>query len=477
MKNESAGERLVSMFTRRESQKETLGKKHTSNVASPKLQTSKPKPQNQPTSHQELLADAVIKAARKELSNAANADDQDISEIKIAAAIDTVCERTGTPLDDITRSNIIIHLKSDLFGWGLLQPLIDDPQVTDIHCYDYRTVVLQRGKESETTGIRWPSPEAYQTYLDRIVLRLGKSLSTQQHTVDGAFPDGKRICAIHSSVCGSRGPLLTVRVPRIRDAYIESLVDLGVCPPLIVDYLGALISTCEHTFIMAGETGTGKTTMLRSFGSRFKATESVIGVEDTAELNYQHPYYRSLVSRGANSEGVGEVSLQEHIKSTLRLCPTRVILGEMRTPEAAESFLEAAQTGHAGLSTIHARNARETLTRLESLLGRAQRGVSMDIIRQQIALALDVVCWCVREKTTGKIRLAEVIEVGNFVEGQIQVRPMFKMIQGGENPIWEVQSFSSNHDNILKERGVHLSETARYLELHQEPEPQLVGNE
>ena len=135
------------------------------------------------------------------------------------------------------------------------------------------------------------------------------------------------------------------------------------------------------------------------------------GVEDTPELNYPHPYYRSLVSRDSNSEGVGEVTLQEHIKATLRLCPSRIILGEMRTPEAAESFLEAAQTGHTGLSTIHARNARETLTRLESLLGRAQRGVSMDIIRQQIALAVDLVCWCVREKETGAIRLAEVVEI------------------------------------------------------------------
>jgi pilus assembly protein CpaF len=180
-------------------------------------------------------------------------------------------------------------------------------------------------------------------------------------------------------------------------------------------------------------------------------------------LNFRHPYYRSLVSRYANSEGIGEVTLQEHIKTTLRMCPSRVLLGEMRTPEAAEAFLESAQTGHCGMSTVHARNARETLTRLESLLGRAQRGVAMDIIRQQIALAVDVVIWMTRERSTGRVRLAEVIEVGNFVEGQIQVRPMFKLVQQGENPKWEVLSWSSNYEEVLERNGIYLGDAPKYV--------------
>ena len=414
------------------------------------------------------IANAVLREARRELGNQ-DADEglsdrgQEISENMIASAVDKVCANRGFTLDDIARADIIVHLKQDLLGWGVLQPLIDNPEVTDLHCYDYQSVVLQRGKQSEATGIHWPSPEAYSTFIDRILFRLGKSLSTQQHTVDASFPDGKRVCAVHKSVCGARGPLLTIRVPRVQEATLESLVSYQVAPPLMVNYLAALTRTVEHTFVVSGETGTGKTTLMRCLGTQFRADESIIGVEDTPELNYQHPYYRSLVSRTANTEGVGEVTLQEHIRTTLRLCPTRVILGEMRTPEAAEAFLEAAQTGHCGMSTVHARNARETLTRLESLLGRAQRGVSMNIIRQQIALATDIVIWNSREKASGKVRMAEVIEVGHFVEGNIQIRPMFKLVQEGTNPQWEVLSYSSFFEDVLERNGIYLGDAPKFL--------------
>jgi pilus assembly protein CpaF len=211
--------------------------------------------------------------------------------------------------------------------------------------------------------------------------------------------------------------------------------------------------------MVAGETGTGKTTLIKCLATQFGPDESIVAVEDTPELNFSHPFFRSLVSRAANAEGMGEVTLQEHIKTTLRMTPTRVILGEMRTPFSAEAFLESAQTGHVGMSTIHARNARETLVRLESLLGRAQKSVAIDIIRQQIALAVDVVVWLIREKSTGKPRIAEVIEVGHFVEGQIQVRPMFTLIKQGQRPVWRVDSWTSNFDEQLKADGVHLGDS------------------
>jgi pilus assembly protein CpaF len=465
MAKDSERDTLLDLFSTRREDGETvsgtLGQRAAGSRASRRSTTIAPKRGSMDLSP---VATTVLKEARRELAGADNDNaGVDISEAAISKAVDKVCADRGLVLDDVVRADIIVHLKQDLLGWGVLQPMIDNPEVTDVHCYDHTTVVLQRGKQSETTGISWPSHEAYCTFIDRLLFQLGKSLSTQQHTIDGSFPDGKRICAVHESVCGSRGPLLTIRIPRVTDTTLESLVVYQVAPPLIVNYLASLVRTVEHTFMVAGETGTGKTTLLRCLGTQFRSDESIIGVEDTPELNYRHPYYRSLVSRSANTEGVGAVSLQEHIKTTLRLCPTRVILGEMRTPEAAESFLEAAQTGHCGMSTVHARNARETLTRLESLLGRAQRGVSMEIIRQQIALAVDVVCWMTRERGTGRVRLAEVIEVGHFVEGQIQVRPMFKLVEQGENPKWEVLSWASNYEEVLERNGIYLGDAPKYL--------------
>lgn len=407
------------------------------------------------------LASTILREARRELgSDYQNADQsgQPISEAQIVTAVDKVLKRRMETLDDIERANVIIHLQKDLLGWGVLQPLIDNRQVTDIHCYDYQTVVLQRGKFCETTGIHWPSKEAYSAFIDRLLLRLGKSLTTQQHTVDCSFPNGIRICAVHDSVCGSRGPLLTIRVPRVIEASLESLITYQVAPPLIINYLASLVRCSRATMIVSGETGTGKTTLIRCLGTQFGADESVVAVEDTPEVNFTHPYFRSLVSRTANTEGVGEVTLQEHIMTTLRLTPTRVILGEMRSPYAAEAFLESAQTGHVGMTTVHARNARETLVRLESLLGRAQKSVSVDIIRQQIALAVDSVVWMIREKGTGKVRIAEIIEVGNFVEGVIQVRPMFTLVQTGDRPVWQVNSWTSAFDEFLGKDGIFLGE-------------------
>ena len=409
------------------------------------------------------LANVIMREARRELGNDFNLQGvQDnggtVAESTIAAAVDRVLKKRADVIDDLERAHIIIHLQKDLMGWGVLQPLIDNKEVTDIHVYDHQTVVLQRGKVSETTGLHWPNHQAYVAFIDRLLLRLGKSLSTQQHTVDGAFPNGIRLCAVHESVCGTRGPLLSIRVPRVMEISLDSLVTYQVAPPAIVQYMASLVRSGMCTFMVAGETGTGKTTLVKCLGTQFGPDESIVGVEDTPELNFTHPYYRSLISRTANVEGVGEVTLQEHIKTTLRMTPTRVLLGEMRTPFAAEAFLESAQTGHVGMSTVHARNARETLVRLESLLGRAQKSVSIDIIRQQIALAVDIVVWMFREKGCGKPRVGEIIEVGHFVEGTIQVRPMFTFIKGGDKPMWRVESWTSSFEDVLAADGLFLGD-------------------
>jgi pilus assembly protein CpaF len=421
------------------------------------------------TQEMSAVASTIMREARRELGSDLTLQQQmttaQATEGVIAQAVDRVIRKRGEPLDDIERVNIIIHLQKDLVGWGVLQPLMDNMEVTDIHVYDYRTVVLQRGKISETTGLSWPNPQSYTTFIDRLLLRLGKSLTTQQHTVDASFPNGVRLCAVHESVCGQRGPLLCIRVPRISEVSLENIVSYQVAPPLIVNYLACLVRSGLATMIVAGETGTGKTTLIKCLATQFGPSESIVAVEDTPELNFQHPYFRSLVSRAPNAEGVGEVTLQEHIKTTLRMTPTRVILGEMRTPFTAEAFLESAQTGHVGMTTVHARNARETLVRLESLLGRAQKSVSIDIIRQQIALAVDSIVWLIREKSTGKPRIAEIIEVGHFVEGTIQVRPMFSLIKQGAKPVWRVDSWTSNFDEQLKAEGIHLGDSPQEITL------------
>lgn len=403
----------------------------------------------------------VLKEAKVELGELIGKQKDSINSITeatITRAVEKIISKLEINIPDIEKATIIIYLQKDLLGWGILQPLMDNSEITDIHVYDYHTVVVQRGKISESTTYQWNSKQSYIAFIDRLLLRLGKSLSTQQHTVDASLPNGIRICAIHESVCGSRGPLLSIRIPRISNVSLESIISYKMAPPLIVKYLAGLVKSGICTFMISGETGTGKTTLMKCLATQFGPHESIVAVEDTPELNLQHEYFRSLVSRSANSEGKGEVTLQEHIKTTLRMTPTRVLLGEMRTPLAAEAFLEGIQTGHVGMSTIHARNARETLARLEGLLGRAQKSVSSEILRQQVALAVDVVIWLFREKETGRPRIGEVVEVGKCVEGITQTRPMFSILKTGEEPVWKVDSWASFFDEQLSEYGIFLGD-------------------
>lgn len=419
------------------------------------------------------LASDILRAARNELGRDSDQHKEPLdavaTEKAVAAAIDKAMADRKEQLGDVERADLIVHLRTDLIGWGVLQSLIDNPEVTDIHVYDYKTVVYQRGKVSQSTDLHWATRESYVAFIDRLLLRLGKSLSTQQHTVDGAFEDGIRICAMHESVCVGCGPLLSIRIPRMANTSLAMLVQSELAPPLVIDYLASLTRWGQATMLIAGETGTGKTTLLKGLGTQFGVTESIVTVEDTPELNFHHPFLRALVSRPPNVEGVGEVTLQEHIKATLRMTPNRVILGEMRTPLAAEAFLESAQTGHTGMSTIHARNARETLVRLESLLGRAQKSVSIDIIRQQIALAVDVIVWMFRDKESGKPRIGEVIEVGHFVEGSIQIKPIFRFDHTNPGRSWIIESWSSYFDSVLAADGIHLGQHGPRLELESAP--------
>ena len=278
------------------------------------------------------LASTVLRESRRELGSDFNLQNNEsggsIDEADIVNAVDRVLTRRSETLDDIERANIIIHLQKDLMGWGVLQPLIDNREVTDIHCYDYKTVVLQRGKVSETTGLHWPNHQAYVSFIDRLLLRLGKSLSTQQHTVDASLPNGIRICAIHESVCGQRGPLLCIRVPRVMQTSLESIISYQVAPPLIVNYMASLTRSGLVTMMVAGETGTGKTTLINALSAFIDICERVVTIEDAAELQLQQPHVISLEKRPANIEGKGEINIRDLVVNSLRMRPDRIVVGE-----------------------------------------------------------------------------------------------------------------------------------------------------
>jgi pilus assembly protein CpaF len=224
------------------------------------------------------------------------------------------------------------------------------------------------------------------------------------------------------------------------------------------------------TLMIVGEVGTGKTTLARALAAAVPADESILVIEDTPEIRLEHPHVRYLCTREANTEGTGRVAPSECIRAGMRMAMNRIIFGEIRDAEAAEAFIDVCSSGHPGLSTIHARSAAETITRLELFLGRAQRGVLRAVVAEQIATAVQAIVFVNICKETGRRRIIEVKEIGPVADGVIRQRDIFRyQVQRGV-PSWRVINRVSAHRELLEEGEdpVILSQLQSAVELGQD---------
>ena len=255
--------------------------------------------------------------------------------------------------------------------------------------------------------------------------------------VDASIGSEIRLCVSHESLTPEGvSPLLTIRLSRHSKSSLSALEQFGLAPKIIMDYLTAAIESGESTLLIAGEVGTGKTTLVRALAAKIPEHEAILVIEDTQEIKLERKFVRTLLTREANSEGAGRVSPAQAIRTGMRMAMNRIILGEMRDGEAAESFIDASASGHPGMSTIHARSARDAIARLELFLSRAQSNISIDTIRRQIASAVSVVVFLGVESTSRERRVMEVIEIGSASEGMIQVAPIFEYSDDINGPTW-----------------------------------------
>lgn len=373
-------------------------------------------------------------------------------------------EGEGEELTEHERTTVVASLTASLEHYDILTPLVENPDVNDIIVRSYRDISIQKNRINLQTDLAFADHETYKAFVENLLKRVGKSCTVATPVVDAAIDPHVRACVTHESFSppGS-GPMLTLRIARHRSISLEALVQYELAPRIVLEYLASLVASGRATVLIAGEVGTGKTTLVKALAAEIDQEEALLIIEDTHELVIERKFVRTLLTREANTEGAGRIAPAQAIRTGMRMAMNRVILGEMRDAEAAEAFIDVCASGHAGMSTIHARSARDALSRLELFLARAQGNVSVETIRKQIANAISVVVFIDVDRRDQRRRIFEILEVGTSADGAVQVSPMFSYCPNAPGAEWRREAgVSSFRESLLKD-GVVLPANAQSL--------------
>lgn len=386
----------------------------------------------------------ILKEVQQELAlsnNSLNAHEKD-------SLVYNTGERLGFTLSAQEKDEILAYLERDSRPFGILQELVDDLSVNDIIVTAWNKVHVQIGRKNYRSAIGFASPTDYLAFVERLLTRAGSSYSTKIPVADGMIDGFARIHAVHSSLC-AEGPFLTIRINRFSEIEIDDLQYYGLAPRPILEYLAALVRSGQ-TIMIAGEVGTGKTTLARALGAMIPAEDSVLVIEDTPELKLQHPHVRYLRTRVANAEGEGKIAPAECIRAGMRMAMNRIIFGEIRDAEAAEAFIDVCASGHPGISTIHARSAADTVARLELFLGRAQKGAAANVLTQQVGNAIQILVHINVCNHSGSRRIMEVREIGAFADNVLRQKAVFTYQYKNSEAVWIVNNKLSNFKHELE---------------------------
>ena len=299
---------------------------------------------------------------------------------------------------------VVEKVVDSLIGMGPLEELLRDPEVTDVLVNSPSDVWVERAGRLERSHISFGTDQAVTAAVERVIAPLGLRIDRASPMVDARLADGSRLHAVIPPAAVEH-PVVAVRrfVPQAED--LEALVELGSVTPAQAGELRAIVRA-RRNLLVSGGTGAGKTTLLNVLSGLIDGTERVVVVEDASELRMRGHVVR-LEGRPANSEGRGAITLRQLIRSALRLRPDRIVVGEVRGPEALD-LVSALNTGHSGsMSTLHANNPSEALWRLETLALMGARNLPADAVRAQIRSAIDVV---IQVERAGGLRRVATIE-------------------------------------------------------------------
>jgi len=358
---------------------------------------------------------------RIDLSNLGRVD-MGSANAELRGAISQLIDEQPVPLTQRAREQLGEEILHEVHGLGPIEPLMRDPDVCDILVNTARQVYVERNGKLELTPVVFRDSTHLLQIIDRIVSRVGRRIDESSPMVDARLPDGSRVNAIIPPLALD-GPLLSIR--RFgRDPYtVNDLVELGSLTSQMVAVLREMVRA-RLNILVSGGTGSGKTTLLNCLSSFIPATERIVTIEDSAELQLQQPHVCRLETRPSNIEGRGEITQRDLLRNTLRMRPDRIIVGECRGAETLD-MLQAMNTGHDGsISTVHANSPRDALNRLETMIQMAGFELPSRAMRQQISQALDVIVQTAR-LADGTRRVTSVAEVAGMEGDTIMLQELF----------------------------------------------------
>jgi pilus assembly protein CpaF len=345
---------------------------------------------------------------------------------RIAGLVD----REAGVLDAGTRAELARRIAERSFGLGCLEPLLADPSVDEVMVNGAGAVWVEREGRIERAAAAFGSEAELRHAIERVLAPLGRRVDEAEPLADARLPDGSRVNVVLPPLAID-GPVLTIRRFRRRGFTPAELVANGTWTQPLRDLLSRAVRA-RLNLLVCGGTGSGKTTTLNALSSFAGADERIVTIEDTAELRLQQPHVVRLEARPPNIEGRGEVTIRRLVRNALRMRPDRIVVGEVRGPEALD-MLGAMGSGHDGsLCTIHAGSPEEALRRLETLALMADVGLPHAAVREQVADALDLVVHQARQPD-GSRRVVAVSEVVRLAAGPA-TRPLYTVRDG--RPRW-----------------------------------------
>lgn len=325
--------------------------------------------------------------------------------------------------------NISKNIYNSFRGYDVLQPLIDDRDITEIMINSFNEIFIEKDGNIDIVPIMFESQEKLEDIIQAIVSKVNRTVNESSPIVDARLKDGSRVNIVLPPIA-LKGPTMTIRKFPDKALTIEDLIDKDTISNEAAEFLKKLVISKYNIFISGG-TGSGKTTFLNILTNFIPSNERVITIEDSAELQIKNiPNLVSLETRNANTEGKGQITISDLIRASLRMRPNRIIVGEVRGKEALD-MLQAMNTGHEGsVSTGHANSTIDMLSRLETMI-LSGANLPVVVIRKQICSAIDIMVHLIKLRDNTR-RIIEISEIIGIVDNEIKINKLFEFEEEGE---------------------------------------------